>query len=146
MAKNTLQGISPTKKNVSCLISIWLIYIAKTSKASSTYSFSVKNGLDFFHGRIFLEFFENGPKISLIYPPSPWDYSSGTKSPSASPLGQILSLSKYTRWIGPLGTGVGFILKLLAQDFKGRCKTGTSPPSPFNTVLLSWTKTLQSKK
>ena len=49
---------------------IHLTYLAKTSKlkASDTFSFSVKNGFDFFMGEFFsLTFFENAPTISLIY-------------------------------------------------------------------------------
>ena len=44
---------------------IHLMYPAKTSKAN----FFVKIGIDFFHWQFFsLDFYENAPKISLVYP------------------------------------------------------------------------------
>ena len=60
-----------------------------------------------------------------------WDSPSGTKSPS--PLLWHKIIFKQTHPMNS-STGVAFILKPLAKDFKGTFKTGTKSPSPFSNV------------
>ena len=108
---------------------IHLTYLAKTSKASDTFSFSVKNGLEFFMGEFFsLDFFENAPTISLIY-----FHHLGTLPLAQSPLPLLDKIFLLANTPNEL-VWVAFILKPLAQEFKSTCKTGTKSPSQLHNV------------
>ena len=83
-----------------------------------------------FMGEFFsLEFFENAQKISLIYP-----HHLGTPPLAQSPLPLRHKIFFKQTHLMNRSTGVALILKPLAQDFKGTCKTGTKSPSPFSNV------------